>query len=203
MPPRRSPRNLTSKVDKTKSKEKAPLKKIKRFLENKGAAQTNVTLKLYSPSKARRWDPDPASPESSPNYTSTMANIWDLDEDILEMICENRWGNVDSDSEDLPSDMEDLIPDWEYYVDSHSEFKWLEVIDGKVAHQQNNRSPVKQVGDCRAFLIRRNRIADTFWDDMEEPEDETSELAFELFDRFGCLQPQFKEYPVKRGSGVW
>ncbi|GKZ40101.1 hypothetical protein AbraIFM66950_002337 [Aspergillus brasiliensis] len=38
---------------------------------------------------------------------------------------------------------------------------------------------------------------------MEEPEEETAELAFELFDRFGCLQAQYKSHPVKKGSGVW
>lgn len=132
-----------------------------------------------------------------------MANSRGLDKDVIEMLCEDRWEDADSDSENLPSDIEVLIPEWEDYVDPHSEFNWLGVIDGKVTYQQNNRSPVKQVGDCRAFLIRRNQIADTFWDDMEEPEDETAKLAFELFDRFGCLQPQYKEHPVKRGSGVW
>ncbi|KAK6820311.1 hypothetical protein RU639_007510 [Aspergillus parasiticus] len=44
---------------------------------------------------------------------------------------------------------------------------------------------------------------DTFWEDMEAPEHQLAELAFELFDRFGSLKPHFKEHHLKRGSGVW
>ncbi|PIG87055.1 hypothetical protein AARAC_004316 [Aspergillus arachidicola] len=44
---------------------------------------------------------------------------------------------------------------------------------------------------------------DTFWDDMEAPEHQLAELAFELFDRFDSLKPHFKDHALKRGSGVW
>lgn len=162
-----------------------------------------MTLKLYSPTKARRWDPRHTSPGSSPNYTLTMANAWDLDEDFRKELCAERLGDVDSDSESLSSDIEVPIPDWEDYVDPQFEFEWLEVIDGNVTYQRNSHSPVEHVGESEAFLIRRNRIADTFWDDMNDMELGTAGLAFELFDRFGCLQSQFKEHPIKRGSGVW
>lgn len=38
---------------------------------------------------------------------------------------------------------------------------------------------------------------------MEQPTEETSALAFDLFDRYGRLKPEFKVHPVKKGSGIW
>jgi hypothetical protein len=38
---------------------------------------------------------------------------------------------------------------------------------------------------------------------MEELTEETYSLAFDLFDRYGRLKPEFKVYPVKKGSGIW
>ncbi|KAL2818211.1 hypothetical protein BDW59DRAFT_181913 [Aspergillus cavernicola] len=169
-------------------------------MPNNTSLQINVSLKLHSPSKAKRWDPRRASPGRSRNYSLTMADAWDIEEETREDIIAKLSLNPDS---DLGLDLESLIPDWEMHVDPHAEFKWLEVIDGQVTHQQDSQSPVEQIGDCRAFLIRRDRILDRFWEDMEEPEEETADLAFGLFNRFSCLQPQFKDHPVKRGSGVW
>jgi ribosomal protein S18 acetylase RimI-like enzyme len=191
------PRRQARRIEKNKSKEKAKPKPKK----NSDAARIKVNLKLFSPSKAKRWDPRHASSRSSPNYTLIMAAESDMDEDLREEILDDRRRNMYSDSEYLSSDSEDYIPDWE--DDPHSEFKWLEVIRGEVTLQQNHCSTTKRIGDCKAYLIRRHWIADNFWDDMEEPEHEMAELAFELFGRFGCLQPQFKDHPVKRGSGVW
>lgn len=179
---------------------------------SKDEARISVTLKLFSPTKAQLWDPRPTTPKSSSNYTLTMANVFDIDEDSRKEICADRLGYTSgsaspySDTEvQLPDDIdiETVIPDWEYYIGPHSEFELLEVIYGKVTYQHDSLSPVDHVADSTAFLIRRNWIADTFWDDMEGPEHETAELAFELFDRFGCLRPQYKEHPVKRGLGVW
>lgn len=60
-----------------------------------------------------------------------------------------------------------------------------------------------RVGDCNAKLIRRSRIRDTFYDVMDEPSTETSQLAFNLFDRYGRLRREFKEHEIKKGSGIW
>jgi GNAT superfamily N-acetyltransferase len=38
---------------------------------------------------------------------------------------------------------------------------------------------------------------------MEQPTEETCCLAFDLFDRYGRLKPEFKGHPVKKGSGIW
>ena len=195
-------------------------------MASKGEEQISVTLKLDSPTKAQRWDPRPATPISSSNYTLIMANAWDIDEDTRKEIYAERvvyardCESLPSDTEDLSSDaegvycdteapmpedidMENLIPEWESLVDFHFDFEWLEVIHGKVTYQPDSLSPVEQVAHSTAYLIRRNWIADTFWDDMGDPEGETAELAFDLFNRFGSLKSQYKEHPVHRGSGVW
>jgi len=41
------------------------------------------------------------------------------------------------------------------------------------------------VGYVIARLMRRGLIANTFWEDMEEPSQDTSALGFDIFDRFG------------------
>jgi GNAT superfamily N-acetyltransferase len=57
------------------------------------------------------------------------------------------------------------------------------------------------VGACSALLISNHRS--NFYDDMEEPSVESSKLAFDLFDRYGRLRPEFKTHPFKKGSGIW
>ena len=181
---RKSPRKSASGIAKSKFKKRNQHKR--RLIPRGDTAQFQVNLKLFSPSKARRWDPRRAAPGSSPNYTLIMADESDMDK-----------------GEEEEFDEEDLVSDWEDYVDPYPHFKWLEKIHGEVTSQRNSRSRPKQIGSCEAYLIRRDRIADTLWDDMEELEDEMAALAFELFDRFGCLKPHFKDHPVNRGSGVW
>lgn len=57
------------------------------------------------------------------------------------------------------------------------------------------------IGRCDALLMDSYRT--NFYQDMEEPSAETSELAFELFDRYGRLKSEFKDHPIKKGSGIW
>lgn len=196
---RGSSRRRSERIDKKKYNRRTGTKK-----NHDTAAQIKVHLKLFSPSKADRWDPrQHASATSSPNYTLTMATI---DEDEREQILAHQRGyptSSDTSSESLTSDLEIQIPDLGDYPDPYSEFKWLEMIHGEVRFQPDRCSQETPIADCKAYLIRRKRFAETFWDYMEEPEHELAELAFELFDRFGCLQPKFKDHPIKRGSGVW
>ncbi|PSR84017.1 hypothetical protein BD289DRAFT_482998 [Coniella lustricola] len=81
--------------------------------------------------------------------------------------------------------------------DEFAEFEWLEQIDGRAIEDK------KQLAVCSAKLIRRDHIKAGFWEEMEEPTQETSQLAFELFDRYGRLKPKFYEHEFKRGTGVW
>lgn len=59
------------------------------------------------------------------------------------------------------------------------------------------------VGSCRASLIRRSQMRYAFWQNLEEPSVETSDLAFSLFDRYGRLDFEFYEHDFEKGSGVW
>lgn len=81
--------------------------------------------------------------------------------------------------------------------DVFAEFDWLEQIDGTV------KSAGKVIAHCDAKLIRRSQIAHGFYEEMEQPSQETSRLAFGLFDRYGRLQSQLREHPIMKGSGIF
>lgn len=89
--------------------------------------------------------------------------------------------------------------------DEFAEFKWLEVMDGVVTciERSSDGAADKRVGYCEGKLIRRNQIRAVFYHEMEEPSRETSLLAFDLFDRYGRLRSEFKDHPIRKGSGVW
>ncbi|MCJ1366747.1 hypothetical protein MMC16_005877 [Acarospora aff. strigata] len=82
------------------------------------------------------------------------------------------------------------------------EFEWLENIIGKVTYKENTPN-AKVIGHGSARLIRRNHIRRSFHQDMEEPSQDTSELGFNLFDRYGHLKGELIEHCVKKGTGVW
>ncbi|KAF9775824.1 hypothetical protein IL306_006051, partial [Fusarium sp. DS 682] len=112
----------------------------------------------------------------------------------------------DSDDEDIDDEQSELDDDDslmdDYYsdrssVDEFAEFEWLEQID-TVATKGST-----QIATCDAKLIRRSQISSAFWTQMEEPTFETSCLAFDLFDRYGCLNREYYEHSFKKGSGVW
>lgn len=92
--------------------------------------------------------------------------------------------------------------------ESVDEFPWCEELDGLATLKQSTDMPTisreeRQVGGCNAKLIRRGMICESFWLDMEEPAQETSDLAFDLFDRYGRLNPELYEHDVNKGTGVW
>jgi GNAT superfamily N-acetyltransferase len=86
-----------------------------------------------------------------------------------------------------------------------SEFKWLEPISVTVTSSAtlDERGKPRVVAMCRAKLIRRNMICGDFYDEMEQPTEETSMLAFDLFDRYGRLRSEFTIHPVIRGTGIF
>lgn len=83
------------------------------------------------------------------------------------------------------------------FPDDFAHLRWLERVDG-LAFVKGNR-----IGYCDAKLIRRLQVHHKLWTAMEEPTRQTSELAFELFDRYGRLRKEFREHPVNKGTGVW
>lgn len=66
-----------------------------------------------------------------------------------------------------------------------------------------SRRAERGIGSCEAKLIRRSMMRESFWLEMEEPTQETHDLAFDLFDRYGRLNPGFHNHVVNKGSGVW
>jgi hypothetical protein len=81
--------------------------------------------------------------------------------------------------------------------------KWLIPIWVKaIVHLDSSTEP-KEVGSAFGFLIIRDRIRTTFHESMEPPSDETMELAFTLFDRYGELKKEIVDHAVRKGSGVW
>ncbi|KAL8730545.1 MAG: hypothetical protein Q9166_003999 [cf. Caloplaca sp. 2 TL-2023] len=59
------------------------------------------------------------------------------------------------------------------------------------------------IGHCHAKVIDREPIRHSFHHSLEEPSQDTAALAFGLFDRWGCLKSEFRQHPIKKGTGVW
>lgn len=59
------------------------------------------------------------------------------------------------------------------------------------------------VATATARYIQRERMCSGFWEEMEGPSQETCDVAFEVFDRYGIVKAKYKDHPVQRGTGVW
>jgi hypothetical protein len=59
------------------------------------------------------------------------------------------------------------------------------------------------VATALARYIHREGIRSQFWEKMEVPSEETCNVAFHVFDRYGTVQTKYKDHPVQRGTGVW
>lgn len=60
-----------------------------------------------------------------------------------------------------------------------------------------------EIGRGIGRYVKRDYIRSHFWRDMEEPCQELSSIAFELFDRYGRLKPGFIDHPIRKGTGGW
>lgn len=93
--------------------------------------------------------------------------------------------------------------------DFEEEWSWYEELDGLAKLMPSTEMPTtsrkskQKVGTCRAKLIRRSIMRESFWAEMEAPTQDTHNLAFELFDRYGRLNPELYEHDVNKGTGVW
>ncbi|TAQ87985.1 hypothetical protein B7494_g3693 [Chlorociboria aeruginascens] len=59
------------------------------------------------------------------------------------------------------------------------------------------------IGTAFGRYIDRRPIRNNFYVNMEEVAHEMSELAFEIFDRYGYLKTELKEHPVRKGTGAF
>ncbi len=96
---------------------------------------------------------------------------------------------------DDTSDEDDDFPTTLF--DAFGEQRWCKQINGFANVGQS------RVADCDAKLLRRDSMRSAFWTEMEELCEETSLLAFELFDRYGRLNREYGEHEIRKGSGIW
>lgn len=132
---------------------------------------------------------------------------------------ENGSQDSDNDEDEESNDEEDMGPPkleaevQEYFIDAchktkvifeiylqedDDEFQeWMQTIHVQCSHEG------KYIGGGFGRYVKRNRIRSNFWRDMEEPCQELSQIAFDVFDRYGCLRQDLKSHVVRKGSGVW
>jgi hypothetical protein len=126
---------------------------------------------------------------------------------------EEWWREDDSeyDSEDL--DREEEIQEHEFTPsgdanqtlkirlfltdEDEGEFKWMKNFVAECTCDGVT------VATALARYIDRGSIRSRFWEEMEEPSEETCSVAFHVFDRYGTVQTKYKDHPVQRGTGVW
>lgn len=59
------------------------------------------------------------------------------------------------------------------------------------------------VASCVAQSIDRRPITTKFYEEMGEESEDLAHLAFNLFDRWGCVKDDFLYHPVKKGTEAW
>ncbi|RDW61397.1 hypothetical protein BP5796_11289 [Coleophoma crateriformis] len=59
------------------------------------------------------------------------------------------------------------------------------------------------IGHAFGRHINRGMIRHDFYRVMEEPCQDISDVAFEVFDRYGSLKKEFKDHSVRKASGAW
>ncbi|KAM0797150.1 hypothetical protein BDR22DRAFT_864113 [Usnea florida] len=101
------------------------------------------------------------------------------DEDVMDD------GNDNEGSEEFPS----------------YKFPWLKTTNIHIKASDAADSP--NIGRCTAKLIDRDQIRAYFHRGMAEVSNNAANLAFDIFDRWGCLKSAYQCHPIKKGTGVW
>ncbi|KAF3910997.1 hypothetical protein AA313_de0201772 [Arthrobotrys entomopaga] len=113
-------------------------------------------------------------------------------------------GEDDEDDDAMDFDYDDDDDDDNSDYDEFDEFDWMEQILGAVyLKDSDNEKKPERVGHCTSDLIRRGKIHENFYQEIEEPTLETATMGFELSDRYGRLKATYKNHPIKSGSGIW
>jgi len=132
-------------------------------------------------------------------------------EDELDDLEDEMYGQY-SDEEDMdPPELE--VEEKEYYFGESQESKlcfkvylqgdddefdrWMRTIHVRCSYDG------KEIGRGLGRYVDRDRIREAFWRDMEEPCEELSKVAFQLFDRYGRLKQELKDHMIRKGTGVW
>ena len=120
----------------------------------------------------------------------------DDDDDEEEGPLEQEVEEVDHVLGVAPSDVKVKVKVYRQEDDDEFE-EWMHTIIIKVTHDG------KDIAHGDARYVKRDWIRANFWRDMEEPCVELSNLAFEVFDRYGRLKQELKEHAIRKGTGVF
>jgi GNAT superfamily N-acetyltransferase len=139
--------------------------------------------------------------EYGDSYDDYLGRGFDIDEDEIE----------DEEYKEKEYEVEERLHTLQSTPPCEVKVKLVVLKDGELAEFQSWLQTIhvtctlngKNVGSALSRYIIRDRIRANFWRDMEEPCHEMSELAFDLFDRYGYLKDELKNHPVRKGSGVW
>jgi len=135
------------------------------------------------------------------------AGVTDEEDDEDEMY-ESGFGEEDDEDDQGPPETEIEIQE-ESFNDMQVEFKiflaedddefirWMSTIHVHCTHNG------EIIGRAFGRYIKRDLIRPTFWRDMEEPSEELAAVAFGVFDRYGRLKKEFKDHPIRQGTGAW
>lgn len=93
----------------------------------------------------------------------------------------------EEDESDMEEDSDSDDGEWPWLKKYHAEEKRVGQI----------------VASCVAYRIDRKPIRADFYTEMEDPTQELADLAFDLFDRWGCVKDDFLYHSVKKGTGIW
>jgi hypothetical protein len=126
---------------------------------------------------------------------------------------EGWWTENDSEDEIEDSDYEQDIEEHEYTTSGDSarklkirlfltdeemgDFKWMKNFVAECTCDGVT------VANALARYIHREGMRSEFWERMEEPSEETCDVAFHVLDRYGTVKTKYKDHPVQRGTGVW
>jgi GNAT superfamily N-acetyltransferase len=172
-------------------------------------------VRIHSRKKAQSDDPKPATPPAGENSldqaaTTGSAKITDNHEDDSD----GEYPVAADDPKFHPTPGNDTVEPLEvgYLRDELAEYdefakmRWLEAIDvvatcfHPLIHEDKDRN---RVGFCGAKLIRRKKFRRMFHQQMCKPFDESTLMAFDIFDQYGRLKDIYKVHKYWKGSEVW
>ncbi|QDS70673.1 hypothetical protein FKW77_001262 [Venturia effusa] len=160
---------------------------------------SHFTIEVRCPSKIKskrnNWKPPLTMEEIAAGYAA--CTVSDNEDNSID---EEEGGTLNDSNDE--GEVEDLLDANDY---EFQHFDWLEPLNGKATLIPPGGIEAEHKHAGRGFgeLIRRDRMRYAFYDQLEQPSEDTSRLAFGLFDRYGRLREEFKSHQIKKGSGVW
>ncbi|KAJ9609416.1 hypothetical protein H2200_005743 [Cladophialophora chaetospira] len=179
------------------------------------AGDFGFKVRIHSKKKANSNDPKPATLSNEVNLPQRATPF-----DLIELGDEDRKDVKDefptvADDRQFPSTLgtDEIEPfDVGYRRDEFEEYDefagmpWLEAIHVVATHTQglvSDHEDRSLAGFCGAKLIRRGDFRTRFYQQMCRPFDESTLMAFNLFDQYGHLKDHYKHHKFLKGSGAW